>query len=249
MKVKVIAGIREMNLKDPLCGAWIEFVSFPMTVTNYEIEGPDDPEEITLKDEAELVAWADATFEPEGYEIWDMELPNEAPTSAAQVLQEQLEAVDREITAANDAGFLTSDLTDALDKLWEELASRVVVPAPLLRDVANGLEESAGRYEDDARELEQFPSEAEFIAGYNARAAELRANAETLRAWAAGAAAREPDEPVAVVAIDGGNVHGVETKGGVVIEVSDHDKHADEPLIIRRYRGTECISRQVLDDD
>ncbi|MGF1473163.1 MAG: hypothetical protein ACFB50_15675 [Rubrobacteraceae bacterium] len=249
MKIKVIAGIREMDLKDPLCGAWIEFVSFPMTVTNYQVEGPDDPEEITLDNEAELVAWADATFEPEGYEIWDMVLPNDPLTTAAKVLQGQLEAVDREITAANDAGYQTSDLTHALDELWQELSSRVVVPAPLLRDVANGLEESAGRYEEDAHELEKFPAEAEFVTGYSTRAKELRAGAQTLRALASGAAATpNPDEPVAVVAIDGGTVRGVETKGGAVIEVSDHDKHSDEPLIVRRYRGTECISRQVLDD-
>ena len=32
MKVKVIAGIREVNISDPLCGTWIEFVSLSFCV-------------------------------------------------------------------------------------------------------------------------------------------------------------------------------------------------------------------------
>ena len=71
MKVRVIAGIREVNISDPLCGTWIEFVSFPMVVTNYEVEDPDDPEEITLHNEEELLAWANVAFEHDGYELWD----------------------------------------------------------------------------------------------------------------------------------------------------------------------------------
>ena len=46
-----------------------------MTVTNYEIEGPDGPEEITLHNENDLIAWADVTFEQDGYEIWDTHVP------------------------------------------------------------------------------------------------------------------------------------------------------------------------------
>lgn len=249
MKVKIVAGIRDVNIKDPLCGAWIEFVSLPMTVTNYEFEGPDDPEEITLHNEGELIAWADATFEPEGYEIWDMDLPNATATTASKILLQHLQAVDREITSANDAGYLTSDLTGALDELWQELTDRIPVPAQLLIEAAANFEESAARYEEDSHELEGFPVEADTVARYNARAKELRAQADTFRAWAAGGAINQhPDQPVAVVAIDGGNVHSVETRGGAIIEVSDHDKHSNEPLIVRRYRGTECIFRQVLDD-
>ena len=78
MKVRLIGGIRHMEISDPLCGAWIEYVAFPMSVTNYEAENPEDPEEITLYDEDELRAWADATFEPEGYQIWDTEIPGGA---------------------------------------------------------------------------------------------------------------------------------------------------------------------------
>lgn len=55
------------------------------------------------------------------------------------------------------------------------------------------------------------------------------------------------EEPVAVLAIEGGALQHVETRGGAVVEVSDYDKHSDEPLILRRYRGTECIARRVED--
>ena len=75
MKVRVIAGIREVNISDPLCGTWIEFVSFPMVVTNYEVESPEDPEEIMLHNEDDLIAWANVAFEYDGYEIWDAHVP------------------------------------------------------------------------------------------------------------------------------------------------------------------------------
>ena len=192
MKVKVIAGIRHVEISDPLCGAWIEFVSFPMIVTNYEAGSADDPEEITLHNEGELVAWADAAFEPEGYELWDMEIPTDTTATAADFLRARLGAIDQEITAAGDAGYPNADLTDALDALRQELAGRVAVPAALLEQAANGLEESATRYEDDARELDRFPAEAEFVVGYSARAKELRTEAETLRIWAAGAGLPTP---------------------------------------------------------
>ena len=249
MKVKVIAGIRHVEISDPLCGAWIEFVSFPMVVTNYEADSADDPEEITLHNEGELIAWAEATFEPEGYEVWDMDVPANV-TTAVGVLHQRLESLDREITAANDAGYPTAGLTAALDELRRELSGgRVAIPATLLEEAASGLEESAARHEEDAHELKDFPAEAEFVSGYSARAKELRTEAETLRAWATGCdVSGNSNEPVAIVAIDGGNVHNVETKGGAVIEVSDHDKHSDEPLIVSRYRGTQCISQQVLEE-
>lgn len=67
MKVRVIAGVRDVNLSDPLCGTWIEFVSFPMTLTDYASHDPGDPK-ITVNDEDELVAWANTAFEPDGYE-------------------------------------------------------------------------------------------------------------------------------------------------------------------------------------
>ena len=54
-------------------------------------------------------------------------------------------------------------------------------------------------------------------------------------------------EPLATLAIEGGNLHHVETRYGIVVEVSDYDRHSEEPLVIRRYRGTECISRRVED--
>ena len=58
-----------------------------------------------------------------------------------------------------------------------------------------------------------------------------------------------PDEgePVAILSIEGGNLHHVETRYGTVVEVSDYDKHSNEPMIVRRYRGAECISRRVED--
>lgn len=184
MKAKIIAGIREVNISDPLCGTWLEFVSFPMTVTNYEIGSPDDPEEITLHTEGELVAWADATFEPEGYEIWDMEIP------AGAIVTPRL----------RHGGFLHS------------LAGRA---ARLLASARSSLAPSPECAEPDARATDT----------------------------------RERGEPIAVVALEGGNIHSVETKDGVVVEVSDYDKHSDEPLIVSRYRGTECISQQVLEED
>ena len=67
MKVRVIAGVRDPNVSDPLCGTWIEFVSFPMTLTDYASDDPGDPK-ITVNDEDELVAWARVAFEPDALE-------------------------------------------------------------------------------------------------------------------------------------------------------------------------------------
>ena len=74
MRVRVIGGIREMDHKDPLCGLWLEFVRFPMVVTNHEAEHASDPHELTLHTEDELRRWADRAFDEDGYQIWDLSL-------------------------------------------------------------------------------------------------------------------------------------------------------------------------------
>lgn len=74
MKVNMIAGIREPDFRDPLMGLWIEPVSFPMIVTNYDAEELDDPEEITLSTKEELKEWAGRAFDEMGYEVFDMEI-------------------------------------------------------------------------------------------------------------------------------------------------------------------------------
>ena len=127
MKVRVIAGVRDVNLSDPLCGTWIELVSFPMQLTNYAYGGAGDPDTITVHDEDELVAWANTAFEPDGYEIWDMEIPPAVLGAPATDLGRRLGAIDREITAVSDAGAFTSELTAALDNLWRHLDGRAVV--------------------------------------------------------------------------------------------------------------------------
>ncbi|QIN85477.1 hypothetical protein GBA63_22510 (plasmid) [Rubrobacter tropicus] len=200
MKVRVIAGVRDVNLSDPLCGTWIEFVSFPMTLTDYASHEPGDPK-ITVNDEDELVAWANTAFEPDGYEIWDMEIPPAVIGAPAPDLGRRLEAIDREITAVNDAGASTSDLTAALDDLWHHLDGRAVANGGLLSEAAGELEDSARRLSDDARELESFPHEAEAVEGYRSHAVELRETAAALRASAAPAlgpevstGAAKPDE-------------------------------------------------------
>ena len=185
MKVRVIAGIRDVNLSDPLCGTWIEFVSFPMKLTNYAYDGPGDPDTITVHDEDELVAWAKVAFEPDGYEIWNMEIPPAAVGAPAPDLGRRLGAIDREITEAHDEGFFTSDLTYAFDDLCEHLNGRAAVNRDLLLQVADELEDSARRFADDAREYERFPQEAEAVEGYRAHAAALRGKAAALRASAA----------------------------------------------------------------
>ena len=73
--MRVIGGIRETDFSDPLLGLWIEFVSFPMTLTNHKVESPGDPEEITVHNEDELKSWADVAFEPDAYELWDLQIP------------------------------------------------------------------------------------------------------------------------------------------------------------------------------
>ena len=119
MRVRLIGGIREINTSDPLCGAWIEFVAFPMTVANYEAESTEDPEEITLHDEDELTAWADTAFEPEGYQIWDAEIPAGAvldPDGQDEVRRHELaEALVSLSTAYDDpAGGVRDALEQAL---------------------------------------------------------------------------------------------------------------------------------------
>ena len=119
MRVRLMGGIRHMEISDPLCGAWIEFVAFPMRVTNYEAESPEDPEEITLHDEAELAAWADAAFEPEGYQIWDAEIPCGAvldPEGQDEIRRHELaEALISLSTAYDDpAGRVRDTLEEAL---------------------------------------------------------------------------------------------------------------------------------------
>lgn len=74
MKVRMIGGIREMQFSDPLCGLRLEPVAFPIEVINYDAAEPDDPEWLTIHDEDGLKAWADSAF-PDGYELWDMEVP------------------------------------------------------------------------------------------------------------------------------------------------------------------------------
>ena len=191
MKVRVIAGVRDPKLSDPLCGTWIDFVSFPMILTNYAYDGPEDDPKITINNEDELVEWANFAFEPEGYEIWDMEIPPAALGAPAPDLGRRLEAIDREITAVNDAGFFTSDMTDAIDDLWRHLDGRAVVNTTLLSEAADELEDAARRLADDARELEGFPQEAEAVEGHRAHAAALREQAAALRASAAPALDRE----------------------------------------------------------
>lgn len=181
MKVRVIAGVRDVNLSDPLCGTWIELVSFPMTLTDYASDDPGDPK-ITVNDEDELVEWADTAFEPEGYEIWDMEIPASVVGAPAEGIFSRLQAIDREITAVGDAGALTSDLTGALDDLWQHLDGRAVVNTDLLSEAADELEDSARRLTDDAHELEKFPLEADAVEGYSSHAAALREKAAALRA-------------------------------------------------------------------
>ena len=190
MKVRVIAGVRDVNLSDPLCGTWIEFVSFPMTLTDYASDDPGDPK-ITVNDEDELVAWAKVAFEPDGYEIWDMEIPPAVLGAPAPDLGRRLDAIDREITAVNDAGFLTSDMTAALDDLWQHLDGRAAVNRALLLQVADELEDSARRLSDDADALKSFPLEADNVASYRSHAVELRETAAALRASAAPAPGRE----------------------------------------------------------
>lgn len=184
MKVRVIAGVRDVNISDPLCGTWIEFVSFPMTLTDYASDEPGDPK-ITVKNEDELRRWADVAFEPEGYEIWDMEIPTSVVGAPAEDVLSRLQAIDREITAVNEAGFFTSDMTAAVDDLWQLLGGRAVVGRDLLSQAADALEASARRLSDDAHELARFPLEAEAVEGYEAHAAELREKARALRACAA----------------------------------------------------------------
>ena len=189
MKVRVIAGVRDVNLSDPLCGTWIEFVSFPMQLTNYAYDGAGDPDTVTVNDEDELVAWANTAFEPDGYEIWDMEIPLFVVGAPAEGIVSRLEAIDREITEANDEGFFTSDLTYAFDDLCEYLNGRAAVNRDLLLQAADELEDSARRLSDDAHELEKFPLEADAVEGYRSHANELREKAAALRASAAPASA------------------------------------------------------------
>ena len=184
MKVRVIAGVRDPNLSDPLCGTWIEFVSFPMTLTDYASDDPGDPK-ITVNDEDEPVAWARVAFEPDGYEIWDMEIPTSIVGAPAEGILSRLQAIDREITAVNDAGFFTSRMTVALDYLWQHLIGRAPVNRGLLAQVADELEDSARRLSDDAHELRRFPLEADTVEGYESHADELREKARALRACAA----------------------------------------------------------------
>ena len=191
MKVRVIAGIRDVKLSDPLCGTQIEFVSFPMKLTNYAYDGPGDPDTITVNDEDELVGWANAAFEPDGYEIWDMEIPPSVLSAPAEGIASRLEAIDREITEAHDEGFFTSDLTQAFDDLCEHLNGRAAINRDLLLQVADELEQSARALCDDAHELKNFPLEADNIAGYQSHASALREKAAALCASAAPALSRE----------------------------------------------------------
>ena len=190
MKVRVIAGVRDVNISDPLCGIWIEFVAFPMTLTDYASDDPGDPK-ITVNDEDELVAWARGAFEPDGYEIWDMEIPTSVVGAPAADVLGRLQAIDREITAVNEEGFPTSDLTHALDDLWQLLDGRALVSRDLLTQAADGLEDSARRLSDDAHELEKFPLEADTVEGYESHADDLRKKARALRACAASGSAAQ----------------------------------------------------------
>ncbi len=182
MNVRVIAGIRDVNISDPLCGTWIEFVSFPMTLTNYSYDGPEDDPKVTVHNEEQLKAWADVAFEPEGYEIWDMEIPTSVVGAPAPDILSRLQAIDREITVVNEAGFFTSDMTAALDDLWDRLNGRALVNRDLLAQVADELEDAARRLSNDAHELEKFPLEAEAVGGYRSHAVEMREKASALRA-------------------------------------------------------------------
>lgn len=184
MKVRVIAGIRDVNLSDPLCGTWIEFVSFPMTLTNYAYDGPEDDPKITVNNEDELIEWANLAFEPEGYEVWDMDIPPAVLGAPAPDIRRRLQKIDREITAVGDAGAATSQLTDALDDLWQHLDGRALVSRDLLTQAADELEDSARRLRDDAGELKSFPLEADAVEGYERHAGDLHDRARALRACA-----------------------------------------------------------------
>lgn len=74
MKVKMIGGVRHVEPSDPLCGLWLEPVAFPMEVLDYDLDSATHLELITLHDEVQLNAWAGTAF-PDGYELWDMEVP------------------------------------------------------------------------------------------------------------------------------------------------------------------------------
>lgn len=87
MKVRMIGGVRHVEPSDLLCGLRLEPVAFPMEVLDYDFDSPTHLELITLHDEEELKAWAGTAF-PDGYELWDMEVPAEAvlaPTTKERV--------------------------------------------------------------------------------------------------------------------------------------------------------------------
>ena len=133
MRARLIGGIRHMEISDPLCGAWIEYVAFPMTVINYEAENPEGPEEITLHDETELTAWADTTFEPEGYEIWDTRIPCGAvldPEGQDEIRRHELaEALISLATAYDDPrGQVRDALEEALDSISAVRRNKNVSP-------------------------------------------------------------------------------------------------------------------------
>lgn len=183
MRIKLIAGVREAA-SGPLRGVWIEFVSFPMTVSDHAGGVPeDDPK--TLTDEDELRRWADAAFGPDRYEIRDMQIPPAALGAPAPNISSRLQAVDEQITAVNDAGFPTSELTEALDDLWQLLDGTAVVNSDLIAQSADELDDAARRFSDDAHELEKFPLEADAVKGYRSHAADLREKAGALRACVA----------------------------------------------------------------
>lgn len=95
MRIKLIGGIRQGNLKDPLMGLELRAVVYPMSVTNYDATEPSDPEEITIADEDELIAWADSAFEDMGYEIFTLDV---------EAAEEDLDPLQPAMNTADAAG-------------------------------------------------------------------------------------------------------------------------------------------------
>lgn len=98
MKVRFIGGIREGDHKDPLMGAEIQPVIFPMTVPNYdatEASDPEtsDPEELVIRDDSELEQWAEKSFEENGYEIFTLDIPIDSSGNPAANQQDRILAL------------------------------------------------------------------------------------------------------------------------------------------------------------
>ena len=153
MRVRLIGSIRGVDTSDPLCGAWIEFVAFPMSVTDYQAESPEDPEEVTLHDEDQLRAWANTAFEPEGYQIWDAEIPAGAvldPEGQDELRRHELaEALISLSTAYDDpAGGVRDALEQALAVIRAVRQNKSVSPDEC-RAAEEGITSLIGNLKED----------------------------------------------------------------------------------------------------